>query len=180
MEQVMNKETIMKESEKIFQRMYDYCRQLPDETFFGVPEGKWTIAQHVQHLVISTKMSTAAFAIPKFLVSLIGGKPDRPSMNFYDFTEKYQLKLKEGGKASGRYIPSNVNAVSGKAVLVKWQKTTSHYLRTIDRNWKEDQLDNYFVLHPLLAKITLRELCYFTVHHTDHHLRGIKRQALLF
>ena len=176
----LDKERIIVESKKVFQRLHDYCNQLPDEVFFGVPEGKWTVAQHVQHLIISVRTTTAAYAIPKFLVRWIGGSPTRFSMTFSELTSRYQLRLQNGGKASGRYIPKEVPAASGKAILLKWEKVTAAYLRAIEHNWNDEQLDKYLVSHPLLGKITLRELCYFTLHHTEHHLKGIKQQSLLF
>lgn len=180
MEVVLNKDQIVEESEKVFQRLLDFCNQLPDEVFFGIPEGKWTIAQHVQHLVISTKTATAAYAIPKFIVRLIGGRSKRQSISFHELTTRYQRKLQDGGKANGRYLPADIQAASGKAVLRKWQKTSAAYLQVLKKNWPDNKLDDYLVPHPLLGKITLRELCYFTIHHTEHHLKGIKRQSLLF
>lgn len=180
MENVLTKEAILTESEKIFLRLEEFCNQLPDEVFFAVPESKWTIAQHVQHLIISVKMTTAAYAIPKILVRIVGGKATRNSITFNELSIRYERILADGGKAGSRYLPGNVQAASGKAVLIKWQKVTSTYLKAIASNWKNDQLDIYTVKHPLLEKITLRELCYFTIFHTDHHLKGIKKQALLF
>ena len=180
MESIVTKEAILTESEKIFRRLQDYCNQLPDEVFFAVPDGKWTIAQHVQHLMVATKMATAAYAIPKFLVRLIGGRPNRASRSYNELLMKYERKLEEGGKASGRYIPASVPAVAGKAILQRWEKVYQQYLNAIANNWKDTQLDHYIVKHPLLGKITLRELCYFTIFHTAHHLKGIKKQAMLF
>jgi len=46
----------------------------------------------------------------------------------------------------------------------------------IEKKWKEPQLDQYIAPHPLLGKITLRELCYFTIYHTKHHLNIIKER----
>ena len=39
----------------------------------------------------------------------------------------------------------------------------------IEKNWKDTQLDQYIVPHPLLGKITLREMGYFTIYHVQHH-----------
>ena len=180
MENVLTKEAILIESEKIFFRLKEYCYQLPDEVFFAVPEGRWTIAQHVQHLVISVKMTTAAYAIPKIFVRIVGGKATRNSNTFSELFIRYERILQDGGKAGRRYLPGDVHAASGKAVLIKWQKVTATYLKAIANNWKDEQLDIYTVKHPLLGNITLRELCYFTIFHTGHHLKGIKKQALLF
>jgi hypothetical protein len=44
----------------------------------------------------------------------------------------------------------------------------------VELKWKDDQLDHYIAPHPLLGKLTLRELCYFTIYHAGHHLNIIK------
>ena len=180
MESISTKEDILAGSEKIFGRLLEYCNQLPDEVFFAVPAEKWTIAQHVQHLIISTKMATAAYAIPKILVRMVGGKSMHPSLTYNELLIKYERKLADGGKASGRYIPVQVQATSRKAVLQRWQKIYAVYLKAIADKWEDRQLDQYMVKHPLLGKITLRELCFFTIFHTAHHLKGIKKLAMQF
>ena len=38
---------------------------------------------------------------------------------------------------------------------------------------KNPVMDNFLIKHPLLGKITLRELCYFTIYHTQHHIKII-------
>ena len=44
----------------------------------------------------------------------------------------------------------------------------------------EEDLDRYLAPHPLLGKITLRELAYFTIYHTHHHLQIIKDRMAEF
>jgi len=44
----------------------------------------------------------------------------------------------------------------------------------IEKKSTDTQLDQYIAPHPLLGKITLRELGYFTIYHTQHHLAIIK------
>ncbi|WP_350339986.1 DinB family protein [Paraflavitalea speifideaquila] len=75
----LNIEEILRESEKAFQRFTAFCKEIPADTFFREPAGHWSIAQNLQHLVICTKTATAAYALPRFLVRLFGGKPNRPS-----------------------------------------------------------------------------------------------------
>ena len=170
-----NKEQILKESEKAFQQFTTYCNSLPDDVFFYQPTGKWSIAQNVQHLITSVKTTTAVYALPKFLVRLVGGKPNRPSINYDQLVEKYKSVLDKGGKASGRYIPKSIKSSTGKqALLATWSKASAAYLQALQKNWTNEQLDHYAAPHPLLKKITLRELCYFTCYHTYHHLNIIK------
>ena len=40
----------------------------------------------------------------------------------------------------------------------------------------EKQLDAYLLPHPLLGKLTLREMLYFTIYHVEHHGRLVAAQ----
>jgi uncharacterized damage-inducible protein DinB len=168
-------EKIIRQSEQAFKDFSETCEQIPPAFFFKQPEGKWSIAQHVQHLVISTKTSTAAFALPKFIVRLVGGRTNRASLDYDALVKAYLGKLAQGGKASGRYIPQKINANTPKEkIIYNWKQASATYLRALKANLKKDQLDLYQVPHPLLGKITLRELGYFTIYHTIHHQQAIK------
>src|SRR4030095_31510 len=168
---------IIRDSENAFQQFARYCDSVPDKEFFRERNGTWSIAQHLQHLIISTKTSTAAFALPKFILRIVAGTPNRESRTYDELVKKYQGKLAEGGKAKGRYIPGKLNEKTGKdKMLEKWFSVTGNYLQAIKSNCKESQLDQYIVPHPLLGKITLRELGYFTIYHTHHHLKNLKRR----
>jgi uncharacterized damage-inducible protein DinB len=86
--------------------------------------------------------------------------------------------LEQGGRAGKRYIPKPIPASYGK------EKLLNHFAKSMDKmaaalknKWKENQPDKYLVPHPLLGKITLRELCYFTIHHTCHHLESIRKMT---
>jgi hypothetical protein len=37
--------------------------------------------------------------------------------------------------------------------------------------WSEKNLDNTAVPHPLIGKLTLRKMLYFTIYHMKHHLK---------
>lgn len=172
----MSKEEILQSSKKNFNQLTDFCLQIPEEIFFLQPGDKWSIAQNVDHLVRATKTARLAYSLPKFLVRLIGGRPNRSSRSYEELVKKYKLKLEQGGKASGRYIPQKETGT--KFELMKlWQRTNEKYLESIELNWEEQQLDEYIAPHPLLGKITLRELCYFTIYHTEHHLNIIRSRV---
>jgi len=88
---------------------------------------------------------------------------------------KYKLKLEQGGKASGRYVPKFISPKISKDKLLKtYNKVMLRLIGSINKNWTDPQLDHYIAPHPLLGKITIRELCYFTIHHTLHHLNSIQ------
>ena len=160
--------------EKAAEQLARYCTALSNEAFFYQPAGKWSAAQQVKHLVMATKTAQLAFLLPKFIVRLAGGKSNRPSRTFDELAARYQLKLARGGKASRRYVPKPVAAGYGKERLIREFRAAMHRLiSALQERWQEHQADAYIVPHPLLGKITLRELCYFTIFHTHHHLHSI-------
>jgi hypothetical protein len=169
----MQKEEILKASKTIFNQFTDVCLQIPDEKFFMEPQQKWSIAENVDHLIRSIKTTRLPYSFPKFFVRMFFGKPNRDSRSYEELVAKYKMKLEQGGKASGRFIPKT-KAVKKIEVVREWQKRNEKYLESLDLKWKDQQLDQYIAPHPLLGKITLRELCYFTIYHTEHHLNIIK------
>ncbi|HET9826287.1 MAG TPA: DinB family protein [Chitinophagaceae bacterium] len=173
----MDKEEIIRRSKEIFHQFTDTCLQIPEEKFFLRPAEKWSIAENADHMVRSIKATGLAYSLPKFVMRIFSGKPNRASRSYEELVAKYKLKLEQGGKASGRYIPKV--AVATKFTLMQhWQKLNEKYLESLELNWKDSQLDHYVAPHPLLGKITLRELCYFTIYHTEHHLNIIKTRLL--
>lgn len=152
-----------------------FCKSMPDEQFFFQPESKWSAAQQVKHLITATNTARLALILPRWLVRLVGGKPNRPSGSYDELVGKYKLKLAQGGKASGRYIPKPVHSSNDKEKLLEsFSRAMHRFAQSLEQNLKEPLPDQYIVPHPLLGKITLRELCYFTIHHTHHHLDSIR------
>jgi hypothetical protein len=86
---------------------------------------------------------------------------------------KYDEKIKLGGRASAAFLPKVVN-FSEKDKLYR---TLMGYLKTIKNsleNYTEEDFDLMILPHPLLGKITVREMLYFTAHHVVHHEQLIK------
>jgi hypothetical protein len=171
----MTKEEISIATNQQFEKLKTICLQIDDTIFFANPsQNKWSIANNVKHLLISTNMSALPFWLPKFLVRWIGGTPNRPSKTYEELVNKYKLKLEQGGVASARFVPKPTKDLTKKGSLLnQWDKVSTHYLSTLQKNRTEQDLDNYLIKHPLLGRITLRELCYFTIYHTQHHLQAI-------
>ena len=174
----MSKEEIIKQLENACVRFTEYCSQIDTAAFYFQPGEKWSIAQNVQHLTISANTTKLAFSLPKFIVRIYAGKPNRASRSYDELVSKYKLKLQQGGKASGRFIPQKIRENQGKAAMLETFKKAMNKLKdTINNKWDDSTLDKYIAPHPLLGKITLRELCYFTIYHTYHHLDIIKARA---
>ena len=175
----MTKTEIIPATQAIFNAFSVTCSSMDTAPFFERPDGKWSVAENMQHLIISTNTSTLAYALPKFLVRWIGGRPNRGSRTYEEILAKYNRRLEEGGKASSRFVPKPIEVKYGKEKLIgNWKKVTEKFIAALKNRRTENDLDNYLVKHPLLGRITLRELCYFTIFHTEHHLQGIKKRMM--
>ena len=166
----MTKEEIISQLKLVSEKFISDCAAIPSELFFFQPGDKWSIAQNVTHLATSAKMTKLAYALPKFMIRLYAGRPNRPSKNFEELVSKYKMKLEQGGKASGRFIPKMISQENGKDnILQQFENGMKDLSSSIQKKWTDPQLDQYIAPHPLLGKITLRELGYFTIYHTKHH-----------
>lgn len=174
---IQTKDEIVYHLEKISKEFSSFCSGINPEIFFRQPAEKWSVAQNVTHLITSANMTKLAYRLPKFMVRIYGGKPNRPSRSYDELAAKYKMKLEQGGRASGRFVAKPVSVKNGKEnILHTFNKAMETLVNTIQKNWDDPQLDKYIAPHPLLGKITLRELCFFTIYHTEHHLNIVKER----
>jgi DinB superfamily len=172
----MTKTEIITAAENVFVQFSETCNRIDETVLFKRPVNKWSAAENIQHLIISTNTTALAYWLPKFLVRWIGGTPNRKSKTYDEVKDKYYKKLQDGGRASGRFVPKPIEIKYGKQKLMNnWNKATAKFISALTKNRSEKDLDSYLVKHPLLGRITLRELCYFTIFHTEHHLQSIQK-----
>jgi hypothetical protein len=173
--QYLTKIQIITEVEKIAAAFSTTCSAVDDAFFFKRPSAeKWSVAEHVQHLATSTGTTALAYTLPAFIVRLVGGKPNRGSKSYEALVKRYKEKLSAGGRATGRFVPKAIQASMGKEKLLqRWQQAHTKLITALKNKTTESKLDDYLARHPLLGRITLRELCYFTIYHTEHHLNII-------
>jgi hypothetical protein len=155
----------------------DYCISLSAKKYFDPPGGKWSAAQQTRHLIIAANTGRLAYTLPKFIVWIVGGKPNRQSRSFEQLVERYNQKLQQGGKASKRFVPKPIEATYGQQKLIDQFNHSMEKFTASVKRYQDSSLDKFLAPHPLLGKITLRELGYFTVHHTYHHLQTIMRNS---
>jgi hypothetical protein len=86
--------------------------------------------------------------------------------------EKYHGKLAAGYKATGPFIPPAIQTES-RDKLVTRLSNTIRSLNAHLNGFTESQLDMLLLPHPLLGKLTLREMLYFTIYHVEHHEKQV-------
>jgi hypothetical protein len=145
-----------------------------ENDFTAMPGGKWGAGQHLEHLIRSSQPVYMAIGLPAFLLKLLFGKPNRTARSFEELVQRYQEKLHNGGAASGRFVPPVV-PYNQKEQKIKLFVALKDKLQKRITALPEHKLDNCLLPHPLLGKITIREMLFFTVYHTTHHLQILEK-----
>jgi hypothetical protein len=170
----MNKPTLKNQLRDSHKDFINSILSLTDKEFLISPEGKWTAGQQLDHIYRTVSAIKTGMSFPKFLLKIIVGKSNRPSRDYDALVNKYKSRLERGGRAGGRFIPKDI-PLSGRAKRVsKLSFKVDRLINKIDR-FSEEQMDEYILPHPLLGKLTIREMLYFTIHHTDHHRQMVLR-----
>lgn len=154
-----------------------YCVQTDNGVFFQKSGSKWSIAENVQHLVLSAKPLNLAFSLPKILFTILFGKPYRKSYSYDEIVKRYQQLLKDGAVAPGAYVPKSVPLKGDKTEVVNRFKKTYQTLLSKLHQWSDEELDKYFLPHPLLGKLTVREMICFTAYHISHHRSAMEKNS---
>ena len=159
-----------------FAALIDWVRDRPDTEFDKGPEGRWTVGQHIQHLISSAKPLNQGLRMPKLALKGMFGTNNREERDFDGLIARYKEKLAQGGQATGRYVPDAVGIDKKADLLDSLEKEGERLVKAMGK-WNEDQLTKFILPHPLLGKITVREMMFFTVYHMEHHLEILQREA---
>ena len=142
------------------------------------PEGKWSAGQHVIHLVQSTRPLLKALKLPNFLLKWKFGTSNRPSRTYDEVIKRYneKLELVVPGILSpfSRSMPD-----SPRSEAQKWMNELSDLntrINNITLKCSDDTLDNVILPHPLMGKMTLREILMWNAYHTSHHIHVLTQK----
>ena len=141
---------------------------LTESEFLFTKTDKWSAGQQLDHIVRAVSPLAQAFSIPKSSPNFVFGKSNRASSSYEELVEKYHAALKNGGKASGRFLPDSVEYLKRETHIEKLHEIVKLLNSNVD-SYSEEELDEFTVPHPLLGVLTLREILYFTKYHVQHH-----------
>ncbi len=155
----------------------EFILALTDEEFLTSKNYKWTAGQQAEHIYLSIKPLRKILALPKSVLKLLWGKSNRDGKNYDDLVKKYLSKLENGGRATKRFMPATVSVEKGKNIKVKLTFEVIKLCSRIEK-FTEQELDQYILPHPLLGKLTLREMLFFTIYHIEHHHNNAKQNLI--
>ena len=155
------------------QRAETWFSQMPANDFFARRGDVWAPSDNVDHLVRAVKPIATALKLPKITLQAMFGKPEKPSMTYEELCQLYRDQIAKGARASGRYLPNQDSPTTEaeqkkQALLGRWSKANVELLSIVEK-WDENELDNYLLPHPLIGKLTVREMLFFTIYHNLRH-----------
>lgn len=170
-----NKKDIIKQLEKQSKDLRSWYVDKPIEKMDAAPKGAWTAGQHLLHLVKSTKPLAVGMGYPRILLLFKFGRIKRPSRSYEETIQSYKDALEKGGKATGEFVPRVVRKEERDELVNRFRDEMSVLINQVHQ-WSEKNLDSTAVPHPLIGKITLREMLYFTIYHMEHHYKILEER----
>jgi hypothetical protein len=134
---------------------------------------KWSAGQDLVHLIKLLKILNIAYLIPTPLLGLLYGINKKEQRSFEHLQALYKKALENGAKSPSIYIPKPVLFENKNSLIKKHQLLNEKFIEEINRH-SEIDLDRYRLPHPILGKVSLRELVIFTSFHTIHHYELLK------
>lgn len=170
----MDKNQIISELKRSHADFIQKIIGLSDIDFTRKPGEKWTSGQQLDHIYKSVKPTDMAFGLPMFVLKMKFGLANRSSKTYDDLVEKYRKALKN---AKNFEMPKNFKpdelSLKAKSKTLKKLESLIEKLCSRLARYTEEDLDDYILPHPLMGKLTLREMLYFTIYHVGHHERQI-------
>jgi hypothetical protein len=155
------------------QRAETWFGEMSAGDFFTRHGEVWSPSDNVDHLIRAVKPITTALKLPRITLQAMFGKPEKPSMSYEALCTVYRDEIARGAQASGRYLPKQEspaeNAEGRKQALIdQWSRANAELLSVVEK-WDLEEMDRYLLPHPLIGKLTIREMIFFTIYHNLRH-----------
>jgi hypothetical protein len=136
-----------------------------EQAFDQVIIDKWSVAEQLIHLNVATQAVGTGLGLPKIALRAFGSSRNG-SRTYDELVALYQEKLKAIPPTTG-FEPER-RGKSWAEIRDKWKSLDALLTKNLAK-WDEKTLDKRQLPHPLMGKITVREMLYFTHYHILHH-----------
>ncbi len=165
----MDKAKIIDELSRKYSGFVDLVEPMSEADFtFSLHGEKWSAGQQVDHLRRSVKPLNKGLGVPEFVLKSMFGKSDHPSATYDELVARYREALASGGTAPDPFRPEAVDFEQKVGLIQELRGQVEMLCGKIEK-FNEEKLDTLVLPHPLLGKLTLREMFYFTIYHAEHH-----------
>ena len=155
--------------------LFDWLAHQPIENWGKGPLEKWTTGQHILHLVNSLQLLNNALSYPKFVLKYKFGVCNRASRDYSVVAKNYQQKLIDNLDKAQKFNQGlKKPSLKERERLLTRLQIQEKKLQYKTKKISDKNLDSLVIPHPLMGKMTLREIIMWTAHHTAHHLETLK------
>lgn len=169
-QRTMTKQELIKAFYDNHKEMSDYINSLTDEQFVYSRNGKWTAGQQFSHVYLTLLPFPKILPSKEYIVQKFG-KIDRPIWSYNTVIENY---FKTSRQAPQQFIPEQVSPLQKEIITGDLQRILLTIQQLLDQ-YTDEELDTFVIPHPLLGKLTIREVFYLMTYHATHHLRQIEQ-----
>ena len=159
---------------KAFSEVEALFAQVNDTKINFKPTEKWSFGEEMVHLIMSTNGTALVLASPdeRLLPS------DHASRGYDAIVDEYKTKLRLNPTIGQSIADKAGKTYKGEELKASFTRAAQNTLLAL-KYWDEAKADQWMVWkHPLLGKMTAREMVYFTVYHTRHHLATLSVKAV--
>jgi hypothetical protein len=154
-----------------------YWSSFDTPRFFAPIGGAWSPADNVRHLTRAMRAVNTGLNAPRWILWLRFGRGG-PSRSYAEMKDVYLARLARGASA-GRFAPppTRHSTDADRDRIMDFHANAVDTLTASISSWPEQALDARRLPHPLLGRLTVREMLFFTLYHNRHHLEGVQRRV---
>lgn len=147
-------------------------RSLSSEQMNQHPENKWSPIQHLRHINMGLAGFSRYCQLDKNKIIGMFGSGTGHSMSSSELANKYRQTLAEMGDFKQPHEPESSSDLDFQTEAELF-KTNTKLVKDKLGSWTESELDSLLCPHPLLGKLTAREMINFFVIHTSLHQQSV-------
>jgi len=148
-----------------------YIDALDADRFHYRYQNKWTAGQQLEH-ILRTIVPFSGALVSKQFVEETFGKIDRATWDGATVLENYK---KTSLQAPDRFLPKEQVLFEQKDALIADLHKQLTTIGDLLGNYTEEELDTLTLPHPLLGKLTIREMFYLMAYHPLHHQKQLEQ-----
>lgn len=176
------KKSILQTLEKVSREVVYTFKSISHEELFAHLDGGWSPIETLEHLIKASKEVKSTLKRSGILLRLRGGKPKHTSRRYAELQQAY-LVLLAGGAHVDQNSPARIEQPGSRDEIDKMRqkamrrwKTLNNDVRSTLELWREKELEKYQISHPIMGKLTIREMLLLTIYHDLHHLHMIQQR----
>jgi hypothetical protein len=152
----MNRQELIEQFTKNHQKFKEYVLDLSDEKLMFSPSEKWNAGQQLNHIYLCLIPIEQALASKEYILNKFG-LSDHSSQPYQEIVKQYMHALNHGGKAPDRFVPEKFDLLNKPLLTNKLNDLLIRIGQQLEM-YTEKELDSMVLPHPLLGRLTIREL----------------------